>query len=307
MKCLLLVALVACGSATPKSALPTTPAGTQLRWVLDGLAAPTKVDAAAIQIHFAPSFLAKVPAAQIAAIFGSMSKLVVGFQLGEIEAKSPRELVAHVATAHDGFVFSIATDDHGQIAGLLVRPELLNSYDAAIAKLDAGASQTQLLVAELDHGTCRPLHAHHETAELAIGSTLKLYVLIALADRIAEGQLSWNQELAVRDDWKSLPSGITQDDPAGTKLTIKTLAERMISISDNTATDHLLYTVGRDRVEAAMLTAKHSAPARNIPYLSTRELFWLKLGMTAQEVTAYRALDPASRRSFLDGLAGKHP
>ncbi|HEY0250832.1 MAG TPA: Cpe/LpqF family protein, partial [Kofleriaceae bacterium] len=159
MKRLILV-LAACAAPpakpVPVAHLPATPAGTQMQWVFDGLATPSKVDAAAIQSHFAPSFLAQVPAEQITGIFGEMSKLTTGLVLGEMSEKSPRELVVHITTAKDPLVFSITVDEHGQIAGLLARPEPLKSYDAAIAKLDANASQTQLLAAELDHGACKP-------------------------------------------------------------------------------------------------------------------------------------------------------
>ena len=87
---------------------------------------------------------------------------------------------------------------------------------------------------------------------------------------------------------------------------MRALAERMISISDNTATDHLLYTVGRERVEAALQTAKHAKPELDIPFLSTRELFLMKLEPTA--IDEYLKLPAAKRRVTLDKtLAGQAP
>ena len=44
----------------------------------------------------------------------------------------------------------------------------------------------------------------------------------------------------------------------------------MIAISDNTATDHLIDLVGRDRVEAALTVFGHSDPAMTVPFLTTR-------------------------------------
>src|SRR5690606_39753601 len=44
----------------------------------------------------------------------------------------------------------------------------------------------------------------------------------------------------------SLPTGILQEWPVGTPMTIQSLATLMISISDNTATDVLLRVAGRD-------------------------------------------------------------
>jgi beta-lactamase class A len=163
-------------------------------------------------------------------------------------------------------------------------------------------------VAALDKGTCKPLQELATTEQLAIGSTFKLYVLLALADRVLAGQAAWTDELAVRDDWKSLPSGTTQNEPPGTKHPLAMYAERMISISDNTAADHLIYTLGRKAVEAAVRAAKHARPALDAPFLSTRELFVFRLGLPAPEIERYLKLSEAKRREYLDKtLAGKDP
>ena len=60
----------------------------------------------------------------------------------------------------------------------------------------------------------------------------------------------------IRDELDSLPSGTTQDEPPGTGLPVRELALRMIAMSDNTATDHLIDLVGRD---AAYLGDPHPA------------------------------------------------
>ena len=50
----------------------------------------------------------------------------------------------------------------------------------------------------------------------------------------------------------------------------------MISISDNTATDHLLHHLGRRNVEGQMVAMGHGTPQRNRPLLSTREMVMLR-------------------------------
>jgi beta-lactamase class A len=74
----------------------------------------------------------------------------------------------------------------------------------------------------------------------------------------------------------------------------------MISVSDNAATDHLLYTLGRKPVEAAMRATKHATPARNIPFLATRELTVMKLNLTEDEIAKYLKMPEAQRRKYLD-------
>ena len=46
----------------------------------------------------------------------------------------------------------------------------------------------------------------------------------------------------------------------------------MITVSDNTATDHLMDLVGREAVEQIQLEMGHSEPTVNVPYPTTREL-----------------------------------
>jgi hypothetical protein len=61
-------------------------------------------------------------------------------------------------------------------------------------------------------------------------------------------------------------------------------------------------------VEAAMRQTGHAQPRLNIPFLGTRETFWLKLAQPGAGAEKYLALRSADqRRAFLDGLARKKP
>jgi beta-lactamase class A len=293
--------------------VPDTIAGEHLAWILNAIANHDGVVAQAdVEKRMHAKFLAAVPADKFVAI----SKSLVAFNPIEVKAVKGTELslVAKVQTKQGPLLAIVEVDEPTkQIVGLLFKPDAGDSpkpktFPEAIEMIEKLAPQAQLLVAALDKGTCKALHATKSKQPLAIGSTTKLYVLLGLVDKILAGKAKWDDELAVRDDWKSLPSGITQDDPAGTKLTLKTYAERMISISDNTATDHLLYFVGRKSVEAALRATKHTNPARNTPFLGTRELFLFKLGMPDDEIERYRKSPAVKRRAYLDTtLAGKQP
>ncbi|MBD0336950.1 MAG: serine hydrolase, partial [Cyanobacteria bacterium Co-bin13] len=130
---------------------------------------------------------------------------------------------------------------------------------------------------------------------LAVGSAFKLAVLAALRGEIEQGQRRWDEVVALQPDWKSLPSGLLQDWPDGTALTLETLATLMISLSDNTATDTLIHTLGRQPIE--------SLSSRNRPFLSTREFFALKNPQNASVLEQFRAGDEAERRTLLGALA----
>ena len=74
----------------------------------------------------------------------------------------------------------------------------------------------------------------------------------------------------------SFSSAGTANWPADTPVTLQTLANWMISVSDNGATDTLIHLLGRAPIEARMKDAGHSDPSRNIPLLTTVEAFALK-------------------------------
>ncbi len=80
-------------------------------------------------------------------------------------------------------------------------------------------------------------------------------------------------------------------------MTVRELAELMISISDNTATDHLIDLVGRERVEATQAGYGISTPELNQPFLTTKELFQVKLNPALR--TRYLEADEPGRRAIL--------
>jgi hypothetical protein len=151
-----------------------------------------------------------------------------------------------------------------------------------------------------------PIAGSREEHVGAIGSTFKLYVLGALAEEIAAGTLAWETKIAVRDEWKSLPSGTMQLVGAGVEHPVSTYALNMISISDNTAADHLIQRLGRERVER-YTNAINDNTTKNTPFLTTREAFWFKLNDEPTVQEEYADADEPTRRAMLapDGDAGR--
>lgn len=195
--------------------------------------------------------------------------------------------------------------DDGRIDDLVIRPRSDASFPQLTHKLENLAPRAQYLAAELVDGTCQPIHALHEHRPFPLASVFKLYILLALVDRIDAGALRWDDLLAIRDDWKSLATGTLQAKPAGTSFRLHTHARYMIARSDNAATDHLLHTVGRQAVEAAMRDSGHHDTSRNTPMLSTGEVsnFW---HLPPELVELYRARPEADRREFLDRFLAGH-
>jgi beta-lactamase class A len=154
----------------------------------------------------------------------------------------------------------------------------------------------------VDGSGCRAIHGIAASTAAPLGSAFKLIVLDALARTIDAGTVTWDQQLTVTNNVKSLPSGELQTKPAGTRVSVEQAATMMISISDNTAADMLIGLVGRQSVEHAMTAVGIADPARNIPFPTTRELFQLKLRDWPSLANRYLAADSAGRSGILMSL-----
>src|SRR5262249_7875441 len=134
----------------------------------------------------------------------------------------------------------------------------------------------------------------------AIASGIKVFILGALIDEVNKGKRRAEDILLLRRDRIGPPSSEMAGWPVGSPATLHTYALKMISISDNTATDHLLHLLGRRRVEEQMKAMGHSKPAVNRPFLSTRELVLLRDKRAAGRAAKWRKLDEDGKRKFLD-------
>lgn len=144
---------------------------------------------------------------------------------------------------------------------------------------------------------------HNASDVFAIGSTFKLYILGALEKAISRGEHSWEEILPLKEEWKSLPSGIMQDWPAGKQVKLYEYAEKMISLSDNTATDHLLYLLGRNNVENMLAPMGNAHQQLFAPFLSTLEMFKLKWGINPAETQSYIQQNETDRLNFLNSFS----
>jgi len=259
-----------------------------------------------IAANFAPTLLAQLSPEKLIEISEQLKA-----QLGEpvaIEEIVPNgEFSATVRIAFTKAVASFAITIEPQaphlINGLLFKGSetVGDTPDKILADLRALPGTSGIAVARLDDAGPTWLIEDHGDAPLAIGSTFKLYILAELSRQIAAGERHWDDVVPL--DRRSLPSGMLQGWPAGSPLTLHTLAGLMISISDNTATDTLLATLGRDKVEAMMASAGNAHVAANRPFLSTFEMFALKGVADERLATAYAAGDEAARRALLPAIA----
>lgn len=86
----------------------------------------------------------------------------------------------------------------------------------------------------------------HEQFETA--STIKLFVLAALFERIDRGEVSLSDMLEYRREHVIDGSGILSSMEVGTRLSVKNVGTLMIIVSDNIATNMLIDFLGVDRI-----------------------------------------------------------
>jgi hypothetical protein len=260
---------------------------------------------------FAPSFLGQVPAPKLTAIFADYFS-----KLGRCtQAKQTTPLSAYAGRFD--FIFEKGYSVPGTLAIDADEPRLLSSLllgipirdsatlDEMVNELKTLPGETSLLITSLGKDGTRPIVSYNADREMAIGSAFKLYILSELVREVGVRKRKWTDVVRLDGKIASLPSGMLQSWPARSPVTLHTLASMMISISDNTAADKLLMTLGRRRVEAVLRATSHTKPELNVPFLTTLEMFKLKGEPTGQAATAYLALDAKGRRAFLADTIAK--
>jgi beta-lactamase class A len=298
-------------SPTAAPSLPDSPVGAQARWLFGAVAHPP-IPTAAITAHFDQAFLAKVTPAQLNSVLGQVRTL----RLDAITLSTAAGLVMTVtANGQTQLKVSMAVDSAGLISGLLLQPAgtptalppVPTTWAAVDRQVSSVAPQVRMLVAAVNGNACRPVQAIGAGTPAPLGSAFKLYVLDALARAVASGKVSWNQQLIITSQLKSLPSGELQNDPDGTRVSVRQAADDMISVSDNTAATMLTALVGRTAVEQAAAASGMADPGLDIPFLTTRELFVLKLVNWPRLADSYLAQGAAGRLAMLTGTIDRVP
>jgi len=237
---------------------------------------------------FAESFLDQVPIDNINSIIAQYKS-----NLGELESiksgEGPYTLIFEKGTAPS----RISLDTEGKIAGLwfgnwTLKSDTLENLVSELRSLDSSVSLYLSKNGE-------EIYSLNAEEKMAVGSTFKLYVLQALYDRFESDV--WDKVVWLKRKDMSLPSGILQDWPVGTPVTVKTLSNLMISQSDNTATDILIDLVGRKYLE-------QNTNPKNRPFLTTIEAFNLKYGVDSATRKDYMTGNTKQKREILESFQG---
>ncbi len=182
----------------------------------------------------------------------------------------------HVLTSYGAKQdIELRTNDAGLVDRFEVtmQPPVIKKWSDIDAELTASGARYSYQVSKVSSGKCETLAGTNTELSLPLASIFKLYVLLAVAQAVNAGTVSWNDPLIVTKEAKAVGSAGLEELPPGAKVSVRTAAQEMISASDNMATDLLIERLGPGAVERALAAAGHHDPASMTPFPTTHELF----------------------------------
>jgi len=184
--------------------------------------------------------------------FTRVETLKDGYKLHFVKGTVPASLSINEKNLISGLWFGVPEKSEDSFAAILEafkKSPDRTSVCVLRYKVPATAEAGQTAASQSENSLQPEVVAELNASQpMGIGSTFKLYLLKALEDDVAAGRRSWTDIIELREDWKSFPSGILQDWNPGSRHSLETLAGLMISISDNTATDHIFNLLGAETV-----------------------------------------------------------
>ncbi len=136
----------------------------------------------------------------------------------------------------------------GEMA-IVVRPLAERAAGDLVAARSAVCPATAGPAAPANPG---PAYEHLADEPFVAASTIKVPILVALYDAAARGELRLDELCRLTPEDQVTGSGVLQLLSAGVRLPLRDVAELMITVSDNTATNMILDRVGTERVNACM-------------------------------------------------------
>ena len=169
----------------------------------------------------------------------------------------------------------LRTDDQTKVSRMLVHTlePAINSWEDIDDALGRSGARYSWQVSKVNDGKCTKVAGTNTSESLPLASIFKTYVLFAVEEAVNAGTLRWDDMLTITSEAKKLGSSGFDTLPAGSRITVRQAAGKMISTSDNMATDLLIGRLGTRAVEQALARAGHHDPASMTPFPTMRQIF----------------------------------
>lgn len=194
----------------------------------------------------------------------------------------------------------LRTDDQTKVIRFIVdtHEPAISSWRDVDTALDRTGARYSWMVSQVQDGNCRKVAGANTGESLPLASIFKTYVLFAVKEAVLAGTLRWDDTLTITSEAKKLGSSGFDTMPAGSRITVRQAAGKMIATSDNMATDLLIDRVGTRAVEQALARAGHHDPASMTPFPTMREIF--SVGWGNPDIRdRWKAASPADRAALL--------
>jgi beta-lactamase class A len=187
-------------------------------------------------------------------------------------AQATLHLLTSYGVAQD---IDLHTDDTGMVDrfDVSLKPPVITKWADIDTELTKSGARYSYQVAKVNQGVCTPVAGTNTDLSLPLASIFKLYVLLAVADAVKAGTVSWEDQLTVTEQDKAVGTPTLDQLPSGAHVSVREAAQQMIKASDNMATDLLIARVGTRAVERALVEAGHHDPASMTPFPTMHELF----------------------------------
>lgn len=234
-----------------------TGATAQARWLVRRLNSARKgLSATEVAARFGPDFAAEGMREQLDRTFAAVRGLGRSWQVVETsrdDRDSSVELVLATKDASRHLGVHLQVDDGGRLSMLqfghaVDRGVDIRDSEAVVQEIAEVPAASSVVVRRGTEG-CRPLGAQDVAADaLPMASVAKLVLLATVLGEMERGKLYWEGRLPMIADARSLPATSLAEVAPGTEVTVRTLVEAMVTVSDNTAADLLLHHLGEEAV-----------------------------------------------------------
>lgn len=262
---------------TATATFPTDRVGAAMKWFVGQMNSdPVESD---LGKRFTQEFTAQVPPEQLIVLLGEL-RMQGPWVTESVNTRGSNGVATLVSGQGMRFTLSMQLDADGLISGALINSAAkgtpATTWEGVVERARLGAPQVAVLAGTVDtDGALTPAFEQDADTPHPVGSMFKLYVLAAVAEKVAAGELAWDRKVTLEAGDKTLPSGTLQNEPDGTQLTVQDAATRMISQSDNTATGLLMRVVAERAVLDAAQRAGNDHLEGITPFLTAKQMFWL--------------------------------
>ena len=264
-----------CTSPTAPAASPgvrietNTPQGVRAQQVMDMLNSDWPIGQVSVKTLAAPDMVDPIEAT-MESLWWDRPYTLTGVEIGAGSARL--HLITSFGASED---IELRTNDQTMVTRMVAttRKPTINSWQDIDAALGRTGARYSYQVSKVNDGTCEKIAGTNTDESLPLASIFKTYVLFAVEDAVLAGTLRWNDPLTITSEAKKLGSSGFDKLPAGSQITVRQAAGKMISTSDNMATDLLIERLGTPAIEQALIRAGHHDPASMTPFPTMRELF----------------------------------